>query len=103
MRLKLNNIAFILSFALLSTLSAFGQGSYGELKGTVTDTAGAAVAGATVEVRNQGTNETRTVTTDGDGHYSVTNLNVGQYTVTFSSTGFANNSVKDVKISVAFA
>lgn len=94
---------FVLSFLLAFTFSnAFAQGSFGDLRGTVTDSTGAVVRGATVEVRNQDTNETRTATTGDQGEFFVTKLNVGSYTISISASGFAQNSVKDVRISVAF-
>jgi len=40
----------------VTALTAFSQGSTGDLRGTVTDVAGAVVTGATVEVKNQDTN-----------------------------------------------
>lgn len=83
-------------------MSLMAQGSFGSIRGAVVDTAGAAVAGATVEIKNQATNEARTVTTNSDGEYSVGNLNVGLYTVSVTAQGFAISSVKDVRISVAF-
>src|SRR5205085_6845748 len=90
----------MLIFANLSVTSA--QGSYGDLRGTVTDSAGAVVAGAAVVIRNQATNETRNTTTSQNGEYSVSRLNVGTYTITATAQGFASSAVKDVKVSVAF-
>ena len=85
-----------------TALTVFSQGSTGDLKGTVTDAAGAVVAGATVEVRNQGTNESRTLTSGSDGEYFASRLPVGTYTVTVSAKGFGNSVIKDIKVSVAF-
>ena len=57
MRFSMKAITLTLLFVLAATLGAFAQGSSGELKGTVVDSAGAGVSGATVVVTNQGTNE----------------------------------------------
>jgi hypothetical protein len=81
---------------------AFAQGGQGAISGNVTDANGAVVPNATVEATNQATGEKRSATTNGDGAFSIPNLNVGLYTVTASGTGFSATTVKDLKISVAF-
>lgn len=94
-------IGLILAFG--SVCTSFGQGSQGSIKGTVRDTNGAAVPNASVVVTNTSTGESRTVTTNGQGEFSVPNLTVGGYSVTASADGFANSTVKDLRVSVAFA
>ncbi|HKE59180.1 MAG TPA: TonB-dependent receptor [Pyrinomonadaceae bacterium] len=76
--------------------------SAGNIKGTVADSAGALVAGATVEAVNDNTGEKRTTTSADNGTYSLTNLPVGIYTVTATATGFEAGAAKEVKVSVAF-
>ncbi|HET6669102.1 MAG TPA: carboxypeptidase-like regulatory domain-containing protein, partial [Pyrinomonadaceae bacterium] len=76
--------------------------SPGNLKGTVADSAGALIPGATVEAINDATGEKRSTTTSDDGSYSISNLQVGIYTVTASATGFSSATAKEVKVSVAF-
>src|SRR5579864_5046861 len=56
--------------------------------GNVTDSTGAAVAGATVTVRNVETGVSRTIVTDDAGDYRVLSLPVGQYEVRVEKTGF---------------
>src|SRR3954464_3287905 len=80
----------------------FGQGSSGNIGGTVSDAKGGVVAGATVEATNQNTGEKRSAVTGDNGAYTITNLGVGLYTVSATATGFAASTVKDVKVSVAF-
>ena len=58
----------------------------GGLNGTVIDSTGAAVAGATVTVT--GPQGTRVITTDAQGHYSISNLIPGFYDITVEKTGF---------------
>lgn len=94
--------AFFFLFLLGFCQHSFGQGSLGDLRGRVLDSAGAAVAGATVDIQNQATAETRSATTNEQGEFSVSKLAVGEYTVTAKSQGFADSAVKDVKISVSF-
>lgn len=95
------NVLFFISL-LTGAQIVFGQSSLGEIRGRVSDSTGAVVSGANVEIKNQTTGETRTVVTNSDGEYTVSKLSVGVYTVTANSQGFAGASVKDVQISVAF-
>jgi hypothetical protein len=95
-------VVSLLMLVLGAFSAAFGQGSTGNIGGTVTDAKGAVVAGATVEVTNQETGNKRTAVTADNGSYTIPNLTVGLYTVTTTAAGFAASTVKDVKVSVAF-
>src|SRR5262245_6480466 len=69
-------------------LSGFGQSIQSTILGSVKDGSGGAVAGATVEVTNQGTSFTRKLTTDENGDYRAPNLEPGRYSVTIAAGGF---------------
>ena len=88
-----------LCFALV-TASAFAQDiqTKGSIGGTVTDTNGAAVPGATVKVA--GALGERTATSDSNGVFTVENLIPGSYTVTVSNKGFKTSVVSTVEVSV---
>jgi hypothetical protein len=75
-----------LGFVLL-TGSVWAQGR-GGLTGRVNDTAGAAVAGAQVELLNEATSERRTAITDADGAFQLTSLNPGTYRLEVRANGF---------------
>jgi carboxypeptidase family protein len=60
----------------------------GRISGTITDTNGAALPGATVKVTNTATRNVRTAMSDPNGFYVVTNLSVGDYTVTVEAKDF---------------
>jgi len=90
-----------LSVIIAASSIAFAQAT-GGIRGTVTDSAGALVAGAAVEVVNNNTADKRTTTSADNGSYSITNLPVGIYTVSASATGFSPATAKDVQVSVAF-
>jgi hypothetical protein len=92
---------FCLTLIIGATGICFAQAT-GGIKGTVSDAAGALVAGAAVEVVNDNTGEKRTTTSAENGSYSITNLPVGTYTVTASATGFSPATAKEVKVSVSF-
>ena len=85
--------------SLTTTLAA--QTFRGTILGTVTDSSGAAVAGAKVEVRNNNTGLDRTTQTSGDGSYAVPELPLGSYVVSVSQPGFQTAVTNDVAVNVA--
>jgi Carboxypeptidase regulatory-like domain/TonB-dependent Receptor Plug Domain len=90
-------ILAILFCACLSAASA--QEITGSLNGTVTDTAGAAIKGATVTVTDQDKKVVvRTVTTGDNGEYSVPLLPVSTYTLSVEAPNFKKVVQTDVKI-----
>src|SRR4051812_47296129 len=60
----------------------------GTVTGEVKDSTGAAVADATITVRNTATNGVRVVTTNEDGLYTIPALVPGMYDVKAEKTGF---------------
>src|SRR5215204_360112 len=83
---------FFLVLLLIMTIggveSAFAQTSFGRISGTITDSTGAVVAGATVTVSDPATNLSRTATTDESGFYTITNLPVATYGVAVEAANF---------------
>ena len=75
------------ALVLLAT-PAYAQAT-AQVTGTVTDSTGAIVPGASVVLKNTGTNATRTVSANNDGIYSFSNLQPGPYTVIVNSGGFS--------------
>ncbi|HVB35536.1 MAG TPA: carboxypeptidase regulatory-like domain-containing protein [Patescibacteria group bacterium] len=61
----------------------------GHLQGNVTDPSGAVVPRATVRVTAQPSGPSRTVRTDSRGHYEISGLAPGSYTVTADAPGFS--------------
>jgi hypothetical protein len=85
---------------LLLCCSAFAQiTSNGDIAGTVKDTTGAAVPGASVTIRNADTGlVVRTLKSDQSGSYAATTLPVGHYAIDVESTGFKKVSLKDIEL-----
>ena len=81
------------------SLSAMGQssGSSGTIQGTVTDPTRAVVAGARIELTNPVSGLSRTVFTDGAGHFIVPNIPFNPYHLVVSGAGFASRS-QDVDV-----
>ena len=86
--------------SLFFALSLLGQSFYGSIIGTVTDSSGSALPGATVTVANPAIGFARTLTTGDDGNYSFVNLVPGSYTVTVEKSGFKKNLQTGVTLEV---
>jgi hypothetical protein len=88
MRVLARTTLLLIALALATT-AAWAQVETGSISGTVRDTTGASVAGATVTSRNTATSAERTTTTGDNGQYRITGLAPGIYEVSVTSTGFA--------------
>src|SRR6266478_2980118 len=86
---------------LFSALSIIGQSNKGGIAGTVTDSNGGLVAGATVTITNAGTNQSQTVTTSESGSFTVSNLDPVIYSVFVESKGFKKAVHERVKVDTA--
>ena len=85
--------SLILAICLMFTANmVFGQGTTGQISGTVTDQQGAVVRGASVKATNLDTSQNRTVTTNNDGAFSFQLLQAGKYKVEFEGKGFVKNT-----------
>ncbi len=94
-------IAITIVFIISSGASSFAQSQDARISGQIQDAAGAVVPNATVVVTNIETNESRTVASGGDGSYFIANLRPAVYTIAVTATGFAQNTITDVQLSVA--
>jgi len=85
----------ILCVMLMLTLQlathAFGQAtiSFAQLNGTIQDTTGRVVVGATVSLRDMSTNLVYNAVSNASGYYVAPNLPPGQYELTVQYSGFA--------------
>ena len=91
-------IALTLCFSGLS----YAQEVTGSIVGTVKDSSGAVVPGATVTVIDPAKNDlvVRTVTATDDGTFSVPNVPVSSYTVTVEAPNFKKSVNTKVKVDV---
>jgi outer membrane receptor protein involved in Fe transport len=91
----------VLLLAMLTASPGWAQTFRGTILGTVTDTSGAAVIGATVTVHNVDTGIDRITQTNTDGAYLVPELQVGTYDVTVEMKGFQRAVTKGIVVDVA--
>ena len=82
---RFSAFAIVFSLAGLPLLAQFDSG---QISGYVRDSSLAVIAGATVTIINEGSNDQRTTTTNSGGFYVVPNLPVGKYTVAAEVAGF---------------
>jgi hypothetical protein len=78
---------------------ARAQDIFGVISGTVTDSTGAVIPGASVTIANEATNLARAVESDETGFYTAPQLPVGRYTVTAEKTGFKQYKITGVDLS----
>ena len=88
MRLLGKMILLLAVFAVM-VMPSLAQVESGTITGTVRDTTGASVSGATVTARNVATSASRSATSGDNGQYNITSLPPGMYEVTVTATGFA--------------
>jgi hypothetical protein len=81
-------LAVLLSVSVLGVTRLAAQADKGTMSGTATDTSGAVIVGANIEVKDAGTGVTYPTVTDSQGHYIVPDLTVGVYQVLASKSGF---------------
>lgn len=93
----LAGIALLAAFAGMNRLSAQATGT---IVGTVTDMSGAAVPGASVQVKNSGTGVIQNTTADAQGRYRVPELIIGTYELQASKTGFSTVNRPGVTLTV---
>ncbi len=98
--LRLRIVALMLAlFTLGIAASSMAQSTTGSIYGTVVDSSGAVVPGATVTVKESHTGLSQSVVSNGSGEYLFPTLNPGDYNVTGSASGF--KSLTQTAVAVA--
>ncbi|MBI4442117.1 MAG: TonB-dependent receptor [Acidobacteria bacterium] len=90
--------SMLLTWMLLGVL-AFAQ-SAGTIAGTVSDSTGAVIPGASVTARNVETGLTRMLTTNERGRYTAPQIPVGTYEVTATAAGFQTSVRRGITLTV---
>jgi hypothetical protein len=94
-------LAIIALIAGFAPTPAFGQVTTASIRGTVTDSTGAVVPGATVTVKGEQTGFTRETATNAAGFYSLSELPVGTYSVEVTLNGFKSAQRTGIVLNVA--
>jgi len=101
--LKCILIVLVAIGGLVNPSSAKAQTSYGSVIGSVTDSAGALVSGAQVQLKNKGTNAEQRAVTSSAGTYTFINLVPGSYSVTVTQPGFKASTSEQVDVQIGGA
>lgn len=97
MKTKLLCVAVVI---LLAAGTVLAQSDLASITGTVTDTSGAVVPGASISAINIQTNSAMNTTTNELGIFRVLNLPIGEYKVVVSKQGFGSYERKGVYLQI---
>src|SRR6266511_379819 len=92
--------AALLTIACFVSGPAFAQGTLGRLVGTVLDSSGGVLPGATATLNNDATGFRVVAVTDAQGGFSFSQVPVGSYRLAIELAGFKTASYKEVVINV---
>lgn len=90
-------LAFCMAFTVFSMAQSTTDGAIG---GVVTDSSGAVVPNAKIQIRNLDTNATSSATSDGAGRFRLASLSPGNYEVAVSASGFADYKIAGLVVEV---
>ena len=87
-----------------SAMQALAQGIItGGLTGFVADPSGAVIPNASVVAVNNNTKGAFKTVSGSDGTFTMTDLPIGTYTVTFTAVGFSKNTVENAQVVTGLA
>src|SRR5262245_11922374 len=89
-------LAILFTIAAISPAASWAQLTRGSIAGTIRDSSGGIIPGATVTVKSVETSAERVVQTDAQGFFRVAALEPGTYLVTIELAGFSRSEQKDV-------
>ena len=90
-------VGYCCALLMLFSPLAYGQAT-GSFSGTVSDKAGAVIAGANVKITSRDTGLTREAKTDDSGHYLIPLLPVSFYTIHVEAQGFGPVEQKELRL-----
>jgi carboxypeptidase family protein/TonB-dependent receptor-like protein len=88
------SVGIVLSLITLGFTSLSAQTITGSVNGTVTDSGGAVIVGASVTVLNVDTNVSTAAVTNASGVYEIRFLQVGRYVLAVNASGFTQQKSK---------
>jgi Carboxypeptidase regulatory-like domain/TonB dependent receptor/TonB-dependent Receptor Plug Domain len=92
----------VLALAVLCVTAnvAYSQGTTGDIEGTISDSNGAPLPGASVEIKSVSLQGTRTAVTDAAGRFRFPAVPGGTYTVTAALSGFSKVERTNVRVAL---
>jgi len=101
MRICARVVALLIGFFLAFSTLILAQVSTTSLHGTVYDSKGAVIAGASVNITNPATGFSRTAKSDNQGNYQFLELPPAKYDLKVDAVGFASMKQNGVELQVA--
>jgi hypothetical protein len=87
-------------FALISASTALSQSDRGTISGSILDSSGAAVQGATVTATGANTGAVYKTTSTDTGAYRISDMQVGAYNITVTAAGFKTSAQTGVVVQI---
>src|ERR1700693_4265219 len=91
-------LSLFLAMALFLIPNAHAQQTLGGITGTVTDSSGAVISGATITLVGDQTKLNRTQTSSTTGAYLFVNLPIGTYSLAFTQQGFQSLNIPSIPV-----
>ncbi len=99
-KVLLRGCTAMLALIFFLATGANAQVTTANITGRVLDQNGASVPNATVTVRHTGTGQTRTIQTNEEGNFAVSELTPGAYEVTVEAPNFSKALVKGLELNI---
>ena len=100
-RFRVRSAAFAMCIVcVLLCLPSLAQERFGSITGVVTDATGAVVPEVSINIKNQDTNRTITISNRSNGAFDALDLEPGRYSVVFDKQGFGKYEISDVIVLV---
>ena len=93
-------VLFCIATLSLATTGNSQIAGTGSIQGSIADATGAVIQSATVTVTNVATQVKHTAVTEGSGHYSFPNLDIGTYILEVAAQGFEHYSQSKIVLEV---
>jgi len=93
-----SSLVVLLSISVLQPQAMLAQQTLGGITGQVVDPSGSAVPGAEIKATSEDTKLERTTQSNAQGVYTLNDLPIGKYTITFTMQGFSTEKVPGIVI-----
>src|SRR5246127_3036132 len=88
----------VVAVAAFSAPLLLAQQTFGGITGTVSDSSGGIIAGATIKLVEEHTGLSREATTNASGEYLFPNLPIGEYLLTYTREGFETQKFPSIQV-----
>jgi Carboxypeptidase regulatory-like domain/TonB dependent receptor len=92
---------YALLFATLSSVALFAQSDRGTVTGTISDPAGAVIAGAPITLKNSATGASYDAASTATGNYTIPQVPAGTYEMSVTVQGFKKYVRQNIDVQVA--